>query len=68
VGGAVAAGAAALGLSALAVSEALVANSPSSTGDDKERARVVGPIATAAAGLAVAAAGACLVVVVLGGD
>lgn len=47
---------------ALATSEALVAHSPVSAGDEKERARVFGPVALAVgvAGLAVAVAGPAL--------
>ena len=41
---------------ALATNEALLANSPSSSGDEKERARIFGPLATGAAVLGVAIA------------
>jgi hypothetical protein len=41
---------------ALATNEALLANSPSSSGDEKERARILGPIATSAAVIGVAIA------------
>lgn len=57
---AVGAGVAGVGIAlvggAFATNEALLANSPSSSGDEKERARILGPIATSAAVLGVAIA------------
>lgn len=60
------AGAAGVGIAliagALATNEALLANSPASSGDEKERARIFGPIATTATVLGVAIAVAAPIV------
>lgn len=70
--GALAGGIAGVALAAVAgvaaTNEALLANSPSSSGDEKERARVLGPIAVVVAGLGVAAAVAASLAFVLLGE